>query len=784
MGQTEEQFSIPREELEKLLGIMDKESRLGYGDSAVFGGFCRFLLGKLRDLGLHGDCPEGQRLLDLLIAYSRGSIKERQELLATIRSFISEFAENADPAPGQPEGKMAAKAPDSLRWLKNVGPKRQLLLRKMGIANLHDLLFHFPRRHEDRRVMVPIAQLLPGEMSMVYGRVIHKEAQMIRKNLNILKAHIRDESGTIIAVWFNQMYLKDQMKAGDDLYLYGRLELKYNRRQFIVSEFEFDGEASMGNRILPVYGLSEGLSQKMMRQMMVSALEMGIDSIIEYLPQAQREAWGFPPLQQAVADYHFPLTLEDLERARRRLVFDEFFLARLGMDISRQDQGIKGIVHRGGPEILDGFHALLPFTLTQAQNRSIAEIYGDMERAQQMNRLLEGDVGSGKTLVAAAAIYKAWRSGYQAALMAPTEILARQHDRSLRDLFAALPMRIAFLSGATKAAERREIYRDIDSGKIDLLIGTHAMLFDKTHFAKLGLIVIDEQHRFGVRQREKLRTKGLHPDILTLTATPIPRTLALTVFAGQSLSVLDEMPPDRKPVTTILSAKRDAEKIYDFIKKAVAAGRQAYVICPLIEESETLDLQAAENLYRDLKHGAFQDIPIALLHGRMAAREKEDIMTAFYQNALSVLISTTVIEVGVDVPNATVMMVKDAHRFGLAQLHQIRGRIGRGGAKSYCILEHDGGDGLAYRRLEVIKKYQDGFKIAEEDLKLRGPGDFFGVRQHGLPEMKIADLFIDHEVLADAAEKAKVLLSENPSLAGDEWEALRCLLAETYTLKQ
>ncbi len=778
MGHEKQTEGIARERIEALLALIDKESRLGYGDSAVFGGFCRYLLRELSAAGLDGDGPAGSALLDLLVAYGRGSRWEREELLGKIRALVAALAKKEPASPPNKSG-VDIDAKDSLRWLQHVGPKRQQLLGRLGIDSLRALLFYFPRRHEDRRETTAIGHLIPERLSTICGEVRKKEVRLIRKNLSLLRVEIADESGAITAVWFNQTYLKEQLHPGDQLFLYGRLELKYGHRQFIVSDFSFASSSTIG-RILPVYGLSEGLNQKLMRQIVTTALATALQAVEDPLPQKQRAAWRLLPLREAIAGYHFPADLEQLAASRRRLVFDEFFLARLAMDLAIGEGRGGGVAHRADPEIEAEFRELLPFALTAAQNRAISEIYRDMEGTEQMNRLLEGDVGSGKTLVAAAAIYKAWRSRHQSALLAPTEILARQHFHTLEALFAALPLRLAFLRGATKAAARREVYRAAAEGAVDLLVGTHALLYDKTLFADLGLVVIDEQHRFGVRQREKMRGKGKNPDLLTLTATPIPRTLALTILSGQSLSVLDEMPPGRKPIVTMLVTKSEEEKVYGFIRRAVTAGRQAYIICQLIVESESLDLHAAEDLYRSLRHGVFRDLPIALLHGRLAPREKEDIMAAFYRNDLSVLVSTTVVEVGVDVPNATVMLVKDAQRFGLAQLHQVRGRIGRGGAQSYCMLEYDGGP--AHRRLEVLRDHQDGFKIAEEDLKLRGPGDFFGVRQHGLPEMKIADLFIDHEVLAEASARAKALLAENRGLAGEEWAPLREILAKSYAV--
>ena len=808
--------------LKNILRMMEKESRLGYGDYAVFGGFSEFVRANL-ELYPGAEQPLAAEALRRAAAYGAATRRERQQLIAAIAELIFRLdseeggAAAAQPSPtvqtaAQPKpaatppakpkaAKPAAKAPapakttsaaaprkaaksgktadaNSPQWLKNVGPKRAELLKKLGVLTVDDLLEYFPRRHEDRRELTAIAELSAGALCTIRGTVGSISASHLRRNMQIIKATLRDGSGSLPVVWFNQPWLTDQIHAGDVLTVYGRFDPRYGKGQFMAAE-HLTGEADFG--ILPVYALTEGLTQKALRSIVQSALDARDGAIGDGLPPALRETYKLCDRDWAVRHYHFPQDLEELERARRRLVFEEFFLMRLAFGGNETPFEQSGVAQAGGK--YSDFCKLLPFTPTGAQKRAIGEIWREMAGGEQMVRLLEGDVGSGKTVVAAAAIYRARASGHQSALMAPTEILANQHYESLCRLFDGSGVRLALLTGSTKAKERARIATELNDGKLDLVIGTHALIEDKPIFRDLSLVIVDEQHRFGVNQREKLAAKGGNPDLLVLTATPIPRTLAMTIFAGLSVSVLDEMPPGRKPILTYVLTPRDESRALALIRREIENGGQAYIICPLVGESESLDLAAATELYDHLHLGYFKDTPMGLVHGRLRGAEKDRIMAAFRAGELKLLVATTVIEVGVDVPQATVMLVRDAHRFGLAQLHQMRGRIGRGDRQSYCLLENGGRSELAKERLEIMARCADGFKIAEEDLRLRGPGDFFGTRQHGLAELKIADLYVDSKILTEAALLADVILKKNPKLAGDEYRGIRALLRQKYDIK-
>ncbi len=790
-----------RKSFVKIAAAAQKESHTGYGDYAVFGGFSVFieeLLAKENDddalliksvVRHYSDSNLATRkaIIDLLLhllAQDSASAAE-EEAAATKRE--SPFAEEtpivveAAPAPVVVEAaeNPTAAIPADLQYLKGVGPKKIKQLQKLGIKTVGDLVEYFPRRHEDRRQVVAVASLFDGQTALISGVVDQVQVNHVRNRLQIVKARLRDESGFITVVWFNQPWLKSRLGPGVGITVYGKADLQYGKRNFVAVEYEF-GVKEEGFGILPVYGLTAGLSQKSLRLIVANALELLQGRIEEFLPPGFLAQYSLENREKAVFDYHFPPDFAALSKSRYRLVFEEFFLFRLAFRLKGQGEKRKGRVQKEGR--VDDFFRLLPFAPTAAQRRVIGEIYADMASATMMNRLVEGDVGSGKTVVAAAAVYRCFCSHHQAALMAPTEILAMQHYRSMTQLFHGTGLRVALLTGAVKAAEKREICLALSEGNIDLLIGTHALIENNAVFRDLALVVIDEQHRFGVQQRNALFMKGNDPDLLIMTATPIPRTLAMTVFAGLDISLLDEMPPGRKPPKTMVITREQEARAFSFMKKHIAAKRQCFIVCPLVEESESLDLEAAKALYERLKNREMKDIPIGLVHGRMKAAEKDAVLESFRKNEIAVLIATTVIEVGIDVPNATVMMIRDADRYGLAQLHQIRGRIGRGDFAGTCLLETAAGNEQALKRLRVLEQFSDGFKVAEEDLKLRGPGDFFGVRQHGLPELKLADLFQDHALLVEAAHAVDALLKKDPHLDAEAWQQTKERLHRLYDL--
>lgn len=784
----------------KIRDVAQKESHAGYGDYAVFGGFSVFV----EELLVKENDDDAMLIKSVVRHYSDSNLATRKAIIDLLFHLLSqddtESAEETEavfvaernvtpkektllPANASVDGDEIAvppkDIPSDLQYLKGVGPKKIKLLQKLGIKTVADLVTYFPRRHEDRREVMLVASLFDGQTALISGYVDQVQVNRIRSQLQIVKARLSDESGFITVVWFNQPWLKNRLVDGTAITVYGKADLQYGKRNFVAAEYEF-GVREDGFGILPVYGLTAGLSQKSIRLIVANALELFKGRLEEFLPSSFMARYDLENREKAVFDYHFPPDFDALNKSRYRLVFEEFFLFRLAFRLKGQGEKTKGRGQEEGEA--EDFYRLLPFVPTAAQRRVIGEIYVDMAAPLMMNRLVEGDVGSGKTVVAAAAVYRCCRSHHQAALMAPTEILAMQHYRSLTALFQGTGLRIALLTGAVKAAEKREICLALSEGRIDLLVGTHALIENNAVFRDLALVVIDEQHRFGVNQRNALFMKGNDPDLLVMTATPIPRTLAMTVFAGLDISLLDEMPPGRKPPKTMVITRAEEERAFSFMKKHIAAGRQCFMVCPLVEESESLDLEAAKELYERLKNKEMKQISIGLVHGKMKSAEKDAVLEAFRKNEIAVLVATTVIEVGIDVPNATVMMIRDADRFGLAQLHQIRGRIGRGDFAGTCLLETAAGNEQVLKRLRVLEQYSDGFKVAEEDLKLRGPGDFFGVRQHGLPELKLADLFQDHALLVEAAHAVDTLLKEDPHLDDEAWQKTKAHLKRLYDL--
>ncbi|PYM20439.1 MAG: DNA helicase RecG [Candidatus Rokuibacteriota bacterium] len=669
-----------------------------------------------------------------------------------------------------------------LQYLKGVGPRRAALLEKKGLATVEDALFFVPLRHEDRTRFTPLSALQPGDVRTVTGIVAGIAPPPPGRPRVPLKVTLRDERGLASAVFFNARYLTRVLKRGQRVILHGRVGRDYGAITLQHPEWEIvepdDDERVHSGRLVPIYSLTEGLTQRPLRALLWRIVEDYAAKIPEVLPESVLERRKLIGLDRAIHDVHFPESEAALAAGRRRLTFDDFLFLQLGLAILKsRTTRTRGVAMRPRGALVARLLSGLPFRLTGAQERVWDEIRRDMAAPWPMHRLLQGDVGSGKTIVAALAVLTAIEAGYQAAVMAPTEILAEQHFMTFHQLLEPLGVRVTLLTSALTPRDRAARRAALAAGEIECVVGTHALVQKGVGLKRLGLAIVDEQHRFGVEQRARLKALGEHPDVLVMTATPIPRTLALTLHGDLDVSVLDELPPGRRPVITKARTEIGRAKIYDFIRAQVGAGRQAYVVYPLVEESETLDLKAATDMARHLEQDIFPDLTVGLLHGRLRFEEKESIMRRFKAGAIQVLVSTTVIEVGVDVPNASVMVIEHAERFGLSQLHQLRGRVGRGPWASYCILLHGtrlGDD--AQRRIDAMVATNDGFKIAEADLALRGPGEFFGTRQSGLPEFRVADLLRDGAVLEEARRDAETIVAGDPDLRTPAHRGLREML--------
>ncbi|MEA1961073.1 MAG: ATP-dependent DNA helicase RecG [Bacillota bacterium] len=636
-----------------------------------------------------------------------------------------------------------------VQFLKGVGPRRSEMLGKLGIDTVFDLIWYIPRAYFNRNKIDSIASLQENQLSNIRGKVMAVNASRTPRGMRLFKVLIQDDSASIAAVWFNQAFLSRVIKVGVELFLSGKIKSSYGSVEFHVSEYEIIDNSETEQKVMPIYALTEGLNQKAVRNLMSSVLQEYLCDYPDIFSEDFLQKLGLCPIQFAFLNIHFPADGEAYLQARKRLAFEELLLFRLSIIFDHQEASCLdgNIIHREKTGLFQKMKTALPFQLTSAQEKALEDIVANMKAPLQMNRLLQGDVGSGKTVVAALAMALAVDGGHQAAIMAPTEILAAQHYASIGQMFENTPVRIACLTGGSPVAERRVILEASALGEIDILIGTHALIQNDVAFHDLGMIVIDEQHRFGVKQRALLSGKGERPDIMVMTATPIPRSLALTLYGDLDLTVIDELPPGRKSIKTVFIKQNARDKVFSFIRQEIEKGRQAYVVCPLVEESEHQDFQDAVSLHEELRHSVFQDYEVGLLHGRMNAREKDAVMQRFKQNQDQVLVSTTVIEVGVDVPNASTMVIVHAERFGLAQLHQLRGRVGRGEAQSYCILLGQPCTPESVQRLRAMEKSNDGFVLANEDLKIRGAGDFWGVKQHGLNELRVADLLRDKRLI-------------------------------------
>jgi len=677
---------------------------------------------------------------------------------------------------------MAIGLDTSVQYLRGVGPRRASALGRLGVETVLDLIHHYPRRHEDRRQLRPLATVRAGETVTVSGHVRRVSSRRIRRGLSVATVEVTDGTGRLEVLFWNQPWRAEQFAVGDRVFLSGKATVKRGL-QMSSPDFEIveDDEEEMAgdlldvSRIVPMHSLSRGLTAGWMRRLVRRTLDEVLSRVEDPLDPGRREARGLIPLRDALESIHFPESPEALLAAERRLKYDELFLLEisLAMRRARRRRERAGIPFVVDDRIDSRIRRLFPFTLTGAQDRCIGEIAADMRSPEAMNRLLQGDVGSGKTAVALYALLVAVANRRQAAFMAPTEILAEQHYRTLERRLRHGRVRLLLLQGGRVGKARREALESIAAGEVDIVVGTHALIQDDVRFSRLGLVVVDEQHKFGVEQRAALRAKGEAPDVLVMTATPIPRTLTLTVFGDLDVSTIDEMPPGRRPVKTRWYRGREIEKAYAFIRDETSRGHRAFFIYPLVEESEESDLKAATEEADRLATEVFPDVPVGLLHGRMTRPEKDEVMGRFRDGEIAILVSTVVVEVGIDVPEATVLVVEHAERFGLSQLHQLRGRIGRSDRAAWCLLFGDPKTDEGRRRLRTMVRTDDGFEIAEEDLRLRGPGEVAGTRQHGLPALRIANLVDDFALVKEARDDAFALVARDPDLTRPENRRVR-----------
>jgi ATP-dependent DNA helicase RecG len=660
-----------------------------------------------------------------------------------------------------------------IRYLKGVGPAKAAKLNKLNIFTVEDLLNYFPVKYEDRRYVSKINEIGEEKKYLLRVRLVEKpKYTRIKKNMTIIKAICRDSTGFLTLTFFNQDFLRDKLIENEFYYVFGNVKRAYGKLEMVNPEIEFADKDWKAGRITPIYGLTYGLSNNEITKLVKTALETYYNKIQNLLPESIIQEYNLVSRKNAIKNLHFPGDGRKYSLAKKTMAFEKLLIMQLSLFSIKKTLYKPGKGHLISNTFLaDKLIESLPYGLTRAQLKVIEEIKRDMKSYRTMNRLVQGDVGSGKTVVAVYAMLTAVGSGYQASMMAPTEVLALQHYDTIKEFLnrAEININVEVLTGSTKAKEKEEILNKLKTGEIHIIVGTHALIEDNVEFKNIGLVVTDEQHRFGVKQRAKLANKGNNPHVLIMTATPIPRTLALIIYGDLDISIIDEMPPGRQKVVTKVIGGEDKITAYDFIKDQVKKGRQAYIVAPLVEESENLELSSATEIFNDLKYSYFSEYELGLLHGKMTNKEKEEVINKFYQGKIDVLISTTVIEVGVNVPNSTVMLILNAERFGLAQLHQLRGRVGRGSHQSYCILVNESKSKKSRDRMNIIKSTNNGFIIAEEDLKIRGPGDFFGIRQHGLWKFEIQNIINDVESLQKVQSLSKRILLENPSLEGNDY---------------
>jgi len=795
---------MPIKKLTKILHLEAEKCQ----DRAVLGGLARYTDTWLREaratFGPEADAWV-QGVADRLRAYSDLSDPSaRREAVTALLNLLKDAPRIAHKskkrrkAPSTPPARAkaapSAQSPPAQRTgldstitaLQGVGPRQAQRLARLGIHTIRDMLYFFPRRHDDYSQLKPINRLEYGEEVTIIAQVWDAGARRTRGGSNLFKATLSDGTGFIEATWFNQPYLADKIKRGQQIVLSGKVDEYLGRLCFNSPEWEpLERELLHTARLVPVYPLTGGVRARWLRRLMKRTVDYWSKRLPDHLPATVRREANLLDLETAIVQAHFPDSKSSLEQARYRLAFDELFLLQIGLLRQRH-------LYRSQPgkplpvddATLDSFTHSLPFELTRAQQRTLRQIVADLRSNRPMNRLLQGDVGSGKTVVAAAAMALSVAAGFQAALMAPTAILAEQHHHTLTQLFESwsdhLPdIRLRLLTGNVTGKEREEIYTGLAQGDVNVVVGTHALIQEGVLFKELALAVIDEQHRFGVHQRAALRQKGYNPHLLVMTATPIPRSLELTVWGHLDVSIIDEMPPGRQPVVTRLILPTERERAYSFLRRQVEKGRQAFIICPLVEESEKVEARAAVEEYERLRKYIFPDLRLGLLHGRMKGAEKETTMLRFVRGELDILISTAVVEVGIDVPNATVMLIEGADRFGLAQLHQFRGRVGRGEHASYCLLVSDSSSPEAQERLQAVEATNDGFALAQRDLEMRGPGDFLGTRQSGFPDLKLANV-TDLRLIEAAREAARRFFETDPELADPDNRLLARRVAQFW----
>jgi len=761
--------------LEKLTEILEVEAER-HLDRAVSGGLSGYAAAwKAEALAYfepHAD-EWIQQLSDRMDAYSKLDVDQRQQALREIIDLARQM-----PDPPERDG-----LDSPVTVLHGVGPRIADRLAVLGVRTIRELLYLFPRRYDDYSQLKPINRLEYGEQLTIIATVQRAAARRTQRGHLIFTAVLSDGTGTIEATWFNQKYIGDTIKPGTQIVISGKVNEYLGRLCFTSPTWElFDEQLLHTASIVPVYPLTKGLQPRMLRRLMRRTVDYWSLRLPDHLPRAVRETYDLLNLEDALTQIHFPDTPDMLRRARYRFAFDELFLVQVGLLQQRhQWRSVAGRPLTADEAILQKLLSGLPFELTAAQERALDEIIRDLRSAHPMQRLLQGDVGSGKTVVAATAMAFAVAAGAQTALMAPTELLAEQHYRTLQRFFERVPQRpqVHLLTGSVRGPEREKVYSGLAQGDVRIVVGTHALIQAGVEFKELGLVVIDEQHRFGVRQRAALRQKGYNPHTLTMTATPIPRSLALTVWGHLDVSVIDEMPPGRKPIATYVVREAERERAYTRVRREIAKGHQAFIICPLVEESEKIEAKAAVEEYERLQSEAFSDLRLGLLHGRMPDDEKETAMSQFARGELDVLVATSVVEVGIDIPNATVMMIEGAERFGLAQLHQFRGRVGRGTDKAICLLISGASSGQNDKRLKAIESTNDGFVLAQIDLDLRGPGEFLGTRQAGFPELKMAS-FTDLKTIETVREAARELLAVDADLQNPDNRLLARRVAQFW----